>query len=59
MKNISCKLNKFFLSSLCFTIIFFKSIVEVHAQDGSYSAAAQTILDTNSDVDLNFQSIIF
>ena len=41
MKNISCKLNKFFLSSLCFITIFFKSIVEVHAQDGSYSAEAQ------------------
>ena len=53
MKNICCKPNKFFLSSLCFTIIFFKSIVGVHAQEGSYSIEAQKFLDSYSGDDLD------
>ena len=53
MKSISCKLHNFLLASLCFCIIPFLNQFQVYAQDGSYSAEAQKILDTNSDDDLD------
>ena len=46
MKSISLELRKFFLTSLCLTIIFVETHVVAHAQVGPFSAKAQEILDT-------------
>ena len=53
MKSIHHVFHHFLLTSLCFYIISFEPLLKVYAQEGSYSAEAQKILDSYSDGNLN------
>ena len=53
MKRIHCVFHHFLLTSLCFCVIPFIQPIRSYAQEGSYSAEAQEILDTYSDDDLD------